>query len=104
MQLRLLDDHLRIPEALAGALPDSRDASRVQHSQLDQHLVAAPKVYECLGRQGLEYVIGLPSNTVLTPLADVTEHVGEAVTSDADGWAEFRCPGRSVSVRVPQRG
>ncbi len=33
--LRLLDDHLGITEALAGALTDPRDPSRVQHSQLD---------------------------------------------------------------------
>ena len=33
--LRLLDDRLGVTEALAAALPDSRDASRVQHSQLD---------------------------------------------------------------------
>ena len=33
--LRLLDDRLGITSALAAALPDTRDASRVQHSQLD---------------------------------------------------------------------
>jgi hypothetical protein len=33
--LRLLDDRLGITAALAGALPDARAASRVQHSQLD---------------------------------------------------------------------
>lgn len=33
--LRPLDDHLGITQALADALPDSRDPSRVQHSQLD---------------------------------------------------------------------
>ena len=33
--LRLLDDRLGVTEALAAALPDSRDVSRVQHSQLD---------------------------------------------------------------------
>jgi hypothetical protein len=33
--LRLLDDHLGITAALAAALPDVRDPSRVQHSQLD---------------------------------------------------------------------
>lgn len=33
--LRLLDDHLGITAALAAALPDTRDASRVRHSQLD---------------------------------------------------------------------
>jgi len=43
---------------------------------------------------------GAPNTTYL----DVSEHGGEAITSDADGWAEFRCPGRSVSVWVPQRG
>ena len=33
--LRLLDDHLGVTAALAAALPDTRDASRVQHPQLD---------------------------------------------------------------------
>ena len=33
--VRALDDRLGITEALAGALPDSRDPNRVQHSQLD---------------------------------------------------------------------
>ncbi len=33
--LRLLDDQLGLTAALAGALPDARDASRVQHPQLD---------------------------------------------------------------------
>ena len=33
--LRPLDDHLGISQALADALPDARDPSRVQHSQLD---------------------------------------------------------------------
>ena len=33
--LRPLDDRLGITQALADALPDSRDPSRVQHSQLD---------------------------------------------------------------------
>jgi len=33
--LRLLDDHLGVTEALAAALSDSRDPSRVQHSQRD---------------------------------------------------------------------
>jgi len=33
--LRLLDDRLGVTEALAGALPDTRDPNRVQHPQLD---------------------------------------------------------------------
>ncbi len=33
--LRLLDDQLGITAALADALPDTRDLSRVQHSQVD---------------------------------------------------------------------
>ena len=32
---------------------------------------------------------------------DVTEHVRETVTTNAEGWGEFRCKGRSVSVWVP---
>lgn len=32
---------------------------------------------------------------------DVTEHIEENVTTNGEGWAEFRCKGRSVSVWVP---
>lgn len=32
---------------------------------------------------------------------DITEHIPETVTADEDGWGEFRCKGRSVSVWVP---
>lgn len=40
----------------------------------------------------------------ITPNAayrDVTEHVQDQVWTNADGWGEFRCRGRSVSVWVP---
>ncbi len=32
---------------------------------------------------------------------DITEHMKETVTTNADGWGDFRCTGRSVSVWVP---
>ena len=32
---------------------------------------------------------------------DLTEHIGDVVDTDADGWGDFRCNGRSVSVWVP---
>ena len=32
---------------------------------------------------------------------DVTEHIKETVITNADGWGEFRCKGRSVSVWSP---
>ena len=32
---------------------------------------------------------------------DVTEHVKDRVTTNADGWGEFRCNGRFVSVWIP---
>jgi alpha-amylase len=32
---------------------------------------------------------------------DVTEHIRETVTTNAEGWGEFKCKGRSVSVWVP---
>jgi alpha-amylase len=32
---------------------------------------------------------------------DVTEHVKETVTTNGEGWGEFKCKGRSVSVWVP---
>ncbi|HTL88645.1 MAG TPA: alpha-amylase, partial [Leptolyngbya sp.] len=33
---------------------------------------------------------------------DMTENVKEPITTNEDGWAEFRCNGGSVSVWVPQ--
>jgi len=33
--------------------------------------------------------------------ADITKHIKETVTTNEDGWGEFRCRGRSVSVWVP---
>jgi alpha-amylase len=32
---------------------------------------------------------------------DVTEHIKETVTTNEEGWGEFKCKGRSVSVWVP---
>lgn len=32
---------------------------------------------------------------------DVTEHITETVTTNGEGWGEFKCTGRSVSVWVP---
>lgn len=36
-----------------------------------------------------------------TTYGDVTEHVKETVTTNDEGWGEFKCKGRSVSVWVP---
>lgn len=33
---------------------------------------------------------------------DLTEHISESVTTNDEGWGEFRCQGGSVSVWVPQ--
>ena len=32
---------------------------------------------------------------------DITEHVTDTVTTDGEGWGQFRCKGRSVSVWIP---
>jgi alpha-amylase len=42
--------------------------------------------------------IGQPNRTYI----DITEHITEPITTNADGWAEFRCNVGSVSVWVPQ--
>ncbi len=39
-----------------------------------------------------------------TEYVDLTEHAEGTVTTDGDGWGQFRCKGRSVSVWVPARG
>jgi alpha-amylase len=42
--------------------------------------------------------IGHPNATYV----DITEHVQEPITTNDDGWAEFRCNGGSVSVWVQE--
>jgi len=37
-----------------------------------------------------------------TSYRDLTGHIREAITTNADGWAEWRCPGGSVSVWVEE--
>jgi alpha-amylase len=37
-----------------------------------------------------------------TIFRDLTGHIREPITSNADGWAEWRCPGGSVSVWVEE--
>ena len=37
-----------------------------------------------------------------TTYVDHTEHISEPVTTNQDGWGEFRCKGASVSVWVPK--
>jgi len=41
---------------------------------------------------------GSPGTTYI----DLTEHVADPVVTNSDGWGDFRCPGRSVSVWVPE--
>ncbi len=38
-----------------------------------------------------------------TTYIDLTGHIGDPVTTNGDGWGEFRCPGGSVSVWIPHR-
>jgi alpha-amylase len=42
--------------------------------------------------------VGQPNTTYV----DITEHIKEPITTNAEGWGEFRCEGGSVSVWVPQ--
>lgn len=37
-----------------------------------------------------------------TTFRDLTGHIREAITTNGDGWAEWRCPGGSVSVWVEE--
>jgi len=51
------------------------------------------------GDHGCKWMeIGQPHQTY----RDVTEHMADPITTNAEGWAEFTCPGGSVSVWVPQ--
>ncbi|MEO1683893.1 MAG: alpha-amylase [Cyanobacteria bacterium J06631_12] len=48
------------------------------------------------GRKWME--IGQPNRTYI----DLTEHISDPITTNDEGWAEFRCDAGSVSVWVPQ--
>lgn len=49
------------------------------------------------GEDGQKWMnVGHPNSTYI----DITEHVDDPVTSNDDGWAEFRCNGGSVSVWI----
>ncbi|MFE4107201.1 alpha-amylase [Almyronema epifaneia] len=37
-----------------------------------------------------------------TTYVDITEHIDQPITTNDEGWADFRCPAGSVSVWVPQ--
>ena len=37
-----------------------------------------------------------------TTFKDITEHALTKITTNADGWANFTCPGGSVSVWVTE--
>ncbi len=49
------------------------------------------------GEEGRKWMnVGQPNSTYI----DITEHVDESITTNDEGWAEFRCNGGSVSVWV----
>lgn len=51
------------------------------------------------GDEGSKYMeVGQPNRTY----GDITEHIEEPITTNEEGWAEFRCPAGSVSIWVPQ--
>ncbi|MEH2419965.1 MAG: alpha-amylase [Nostoc sp.] len=51
------------------------------------------------GGEGTKWMeVGQPNSTYI----DITEHISEPVTTNDQGWADFRCNAGSVSVWVPQ--
>lgn len=51
------------------------------------------------GSEGFKWMeIGQPNKTY----KDITGHIKDTITTNDDGWAEFRCLGGSVSVWVPE--
>ena len=51
------------------------------------------------GESGSKWMeVGTPQQTYI----DLTEHLKDPITTNEEGWAEFRCNGGSVSVWVPQ--
>jgi alpha-amylase len=50
------------------------------------------------GNNGTKTMQARPNQTYV----DITEHIKDAITTNGDGWAEFRCNAGSVSVWVPK--
>ncbi|EDX86325.1 Alpha amylase, catalytic domain subfamily [Synechococcus sp. PCC 7335] len=51
------------------------------------------------GEEGTKWMeVGRPNTTYV----DLTEHIDEPITTNEDGWANFRCLAGSVSVWIPQ--
>lgn len=51
------------------------------------------------GGEGSKFMeVGQPNRTYI----DITENIKESITTNNEGWADFRCNGGSVSVWVPQ--
>lgn len=51
------------------------------------------------GDNGTKWMeVGQPNCTYI----DITEHIAEPITTNEEGWADFRCEAGSVSVWVPQ--
>lgn len=50
---------------------------------------------------GPEGALRMQAGAADTVYRDVCKHVAEAVRTDAEGWADFPCPGRSLAVYVP---
>ncbi|QKQ76084.1 alpha-amylase [Nostoc sp. TCL240-02] len=51
------------------------------------------------GEEGTKWMeVGQPNSTYI----DITEHFSEPITTNDEGWADFRCNAGSVSVWVPQ--
>ena len=51
------------------------------------------------GEDGKKYMeTGYPDKTYI----DLTNHISDTVVTNKDGWGEFRCNARSISVWVPQ--
>nr|WP_019507686.1 hypothetical protein [Pleurocapsa sp. PCC 7319] len=42
--------------------------------------------------------VGQPNQTYI----DLTEHITEPITTNDEGWADFRCQAGSVSVWIPK--
>jgi alpha-amylase len=52
------------------------------------------------GEEGIKHMeTGSPETTYI----DITKHIEGTVTTNKEGWGEFRCKGGSVSVWVPEK-
>jgi alpha-amylase len=76
----------------------------------DQNIIGWTRLGTDLHPHGLAVVLSdgsggqkrMLTSKPATNFVDLTQHCGEVVLTDAEGWGNFTCQGGSVSIWVPE--